>query len=298
MKERQVIEYEMGNVNPAALRYLTRTQDTQGGWGFTPGGTPAVEPTALAVLALQGSAEAADAVQRGRDWLVSIQHEDGGWGLNALDLRSDWHTAWAVLALNRLDRVSTALERGRAWLASVPVYRPEDSEMIQSFNQTLNIDVSLAAWSWGPEEASWVIPTGLAMLALRDDPGAAQARLGEAVRYLDNRRVPGGGWNVGNPVMFDGVLPAHVIPTASSLLALRAFAPEIILPEDLVVLREKALKDQGAKALGWSLFALRSLGEDVSGLSEMLLDSQQADGSWEGNPHSTAIALLGLEAAL
>jgi hypothetical protein len=239
-----------------------------------------------------------DMVRRAQEWLVSIQHEDGGWGMNGLDQRSDWHTAWGVLSLIGLDSLHDVIDRGRAWLVSVPVYRVEDSDMIQAYNQTLNVDASLAAWSWGPAEASWVIPTGLAMLALRGSPGGAQARLVEAVRYLENRRVPGGGWNVGNPAMFDGVLPAHTIPTASSLLALHAFAPHLILPDDLLILREKAQEDKGAKALGWALSALRRIGEDASELTEMLVAAQQADGSWEGNPHSTAIALLGLEGAL
>ena len=87
-------------------------------------------------------------VRRGQDWLVSIQHEDGGWGMNGLDQRSDWHTAWGVLSLIGLDSLHDVIDRGRAWLVSVPVYRVEDSDMIQAYNQSLNVDASLAAWSW------------------------------------------------------------------------------------------------------------------------------------------------------
>jgi hypothetical protein len=69
-------------------------------------------------------------------------------------------------------------------------------------------------------------------------------------------------------------------------------------PAILAVLRQKAIEDGGAKALGWALLTLRTLGEETSALRAQLLAVQQADGSWEGNPHSTAIALLGLEGVI
>jgi squalene cyclase len=285
---------------PDALHFLTATQDLTGGWGYTLRGTPGLEPTALAILALCGLNHAAPVVQRALDWLITTQHEDGGWGLNGSDPRSSWHTAWGVLALAGLAGTADSSQRGRAWLAAVPVYREENLDAIRSYNQDLKIDVSLTAWPWGPAEGSWVLPTALAMLALKGNSPQpeARSRLDEAVRYLENRRVPGGGWNVGNPAMFDGVLPAHTIPTALSLLALHAHAPTFIQPGDTAVLRQKAIEDGGAKALGWALLTLRTLGEETSALLTQLLAVQQADGSWEGNPHSTAIALLGLEGVI
>ena len=287
-------------MSQAAVRYLMDTQDPSGGWGYTPTGTPGVEPTALAVLALRGAAEAASEARRAQDWLASIQNKDGGWGMNGLDPRSGWHTAWGVLALKGEDKYSESIRRGQEWLAAVEVYREQNVDVLKAFNQALKVDFALAAWSWGPNEASWVQPTALAMLALRNDPPivAAQARLDEAVRFLDNRRVPGGGWNVGNPAMFDGVLPAHTIPTALGLLALASYAPDLIQPGDLTVLREKAAEDSDAKALGWALLGLRTMSEETSELSEDLLAEQLDDGSWESSPYSTAISLLGLEGVL
>jgi hypothetical protein len=98
--------------------------------------------------------------------------------------------------------------------------------------------------------------------------------------------------------MFNGVLPAHTFPTALTLLAINAHAPALIQSGDLAVLGQKASADGGAMALGWALLTLRTLGEETSALRAQLLAAQQEDGSWEGNPHSTAVALLGLEGVI
>jgi hypothetical protein len=285
---------------PDALHYLIETQDHSGGWGYADGGTPSLEPTALAILALRDLDQAAPVVHRAVEWITATQHADGGWGLNGLDPRSSWHTAWGVLALSELADTVVSFQRGRDWLVTVPVYRVKDLDAHQSYEQDLKIDINLVGWPWASGEASWVPPTALAVLALnRNSPvPEAQARLEEAVRYLQDRRIPRGGWNVGSPSMFDGVLPAHTIPTALTLLALNVHAPALIQPGDLAVLRQKALEDGGAKALGWALFTMRMLGQETSALRAQLLAVQLADGSWESNPHSTAVAQLGLEGVI
>ena len=56
-------------------RWLLRAQGGDGGWGGAPGVDPSIEETALAVAALTGRADAADAVARGLDWLVAATDE-------------------------------------------------------------------------------------------------------------------------------------------------------------------------------------------------------------------------------
>ena len=283
-----------------SFTFLKETQGAEGGWAYSRHGAAAVEPTALVLLALDGRADATALLEPARAWLLSVQNADGGWGLNALDPLSSWHTAWALLALAGWREAASSLQRGVDWLASVPVYRETSLDVIQFYNRDLRIDISLSAWPWAPGEASWVVPSALALLSSRNYPLSAelQERLDEALHYLVDRRVPGGGWNVGNPAMFDGVLPAHTTPTALALLALHAHAPGLIQSGDLDVLRQVALSDGGAKALGWALLALRTLDEETHAFRNQLLSLQEADGSWEGSPHTTAIALLGLEGAL
>ena len=233
---------------------------------------------------MQGHPDALAMLRRAQDWLVSIQHEDGGWGLNGLDQRSSWHTAWAVLALAGLVAAADSVQRGRDWLSAVPVYRETDDDLVQAFNQDLHLDVRLTGWPWIPTEASWIQPSSLAMLALRGALPAAQERLAGAVLYLENRRVLGGGWNIGNPAMFEGVLPAHATPTSLAILALKEVAPLSIQTADLILLRQCALEDGGPKALAWAILGLRTMGDDVTELKGQLLAAQQADGAGRPAP--------------
>ena len=81
--------------------------------------------------------------------------------------------------------------------------------MQSEMQKTLAIDFSLRGLPWLPEQASWVEPTALGILALGQAPASAEssARVSEAVQYLVDRRCHGGGWNFGNPVMLGAALP-------------------------------------------------------------------------------------------
>lgn len=281
-------------MNTPALNFLLATQNGDGQWGYAPGHGSAVEATAAVVLALTDSGEAEEARNRALAWLISAQNRDGGWGLNREDRRSGWQTAWAVLALSSSDdggREAAAL--GADWLLGVDVFQPDD-DMEQDMRELLGIEPTLRGWPWRPGEASFVEPTALAMLALEAFPDrqGVVARLEEATKYLLDRRCRPGGWNVGNPTMFGQMLPPRAEPTAWTLLALARFKPEAISAGDREALRIQMDLDGGTQALGWGILALQSLGESGEQAFQRLVARQRRDGSWEGNPYHTAVALL------
>lgn len=79
---------------------------------------------------------------------------------------------------------------------------------------------------WMPGSASWVIPTGFALIALKQrracsDSSQLQSRVSVGVQMLLDRACPNGGWNSGNGVVYGEPLPAHAEPTAVALLALQ-----------------------------------------------------------------------------
>lgn len=291
----------------AARSFLLASQDASGGWAYAPGQAPSVEPTAMVMNALSafpGGAEDAQAVQRAVEWLLAGQIQDGGWGIYPEDLQGCWLTAWAVLALSSsfflelpTEQMKLAVEQGAAWLLQVEALQFEDAELLGVGSRVAGIDFSLRGWPWQPGEASWVEPTALALLALTaagftlDEP-----RLAEAVQYLVDRRCPGGGWNVGNPRMFNALLPAHAHPTAWALLALEMVAPDQILPEDLANLKAEMRQDQGTMALAWGLAALLALKQEDEEMRSWLASRQLEDGSWDHNPYWTALAFWALEA--
>jgi len=156
------------------------------------------------------------------------------------------------------------------------------------------VNTGLRGWPWQPGGASWIEPTALAMLALSLGPASDDAaeRLDEAARYMLDRRCSGGGWNFGSPVMFDQRLPARVHPTALALLALRRYRPASVMPDDLAALRRDLRLDGTAGALGWGLVALHAAAESEPSEMVALQRKQQVDGSWNGNPYQTAIAIM------
>ncbi|WP_297715128.1 prenyltransferase/squalene oxidase repeat-containing protein [Thermoflexus sp.] len=279
----------------SAYRFLENAQNPDGGWGYRPGGRSTVEPTGAALLALADLPES-PALAPARLWLERAQHPDGGWGIHLEDPESHWCTAWGVLALLRLDPVAPPALRGVRWLLQASAIRIQADELTAEVRRIFGIDPTLRGWPWRPGEASWVEPTALALLALHVASAAAdhRDRIEEAIRYLVDRRCQGGGWNFGNPFMLGAYLPPRPHPTAWALLALQALAPDAIRPEDIEALRSEMHRDGGALALALGIMALQAFGVEDPIARERLEMLQQPDGSWEGNPYVTALALRAL----
>jgi hypothetical protein len=134
------------------------------------------------------------------------------------------------------------------------------------------------------------------MLALAQDSSQSDvsARVDEAVHYLRDRRCNGGGWNVGNPVMFDALFPPRINPTAWAVLALAEVSPKEILAEDLRVLRDEMVREGSSMAFAWGLIALHRLGEEDAEARAQLASLQQVEDRWRENLFITASACLAL----
>lgn len=278
-------------MNASGYDFLLAAQTEEGGWGYAAGQMPGVEPTSAVLIAAKHHSQEA-AFQKATSWLLDIQHQDGGWGMNPDDPESCWLTAWAVWALAETGHQGEAIGRGVEWLLNEPVLQINNMDDLAAGEKVANIDFSLRGWPWQPGEASWVEPTALSILALTAAGELATPRLMEATRYLENRRCPGGGWNVGNPVMFNAVLPARAHPTAWVITSLARYASQSVLADDLDTLVKDMLGDGGAMALAWGIHALQVQGFDASQTFPDLAKLQLEDGSWEGNPYITAVALM------
>jgi hypothetical protein len=278
----------------SGLEFILSEQNNDGGWGYHPGEDSSMEPTAAAMISLRDS-EADSVLERAIQWVLEGQNADGGWGINSQDDESNWHTAWVIFSLKLLEYKGEALDRGLEWLRGVDTARFSDEDK-EIDSLMASADHAARTWPWLPGEATWIEPTALAMLALVDDadhPVTGQ-RLNDALVFFQERRCPGGGWNVGNPVMFDSSLPARAHPTAWVLFALSNFAPEIIHDDDLEALRIDMYQDGGSLALAWGVLAQGVLGyEDTDGL-ELLLAQQDRNGSWGENLYHTAVALMAI----
>ncbi|MHC4181618.1 MAG: hypothetical protein ACYSWU_29345 [Planctomycetota bacterium] len=153
-------------------------------WGYRAEGATAVEPTALAAMAL-AAGRRREAAERGLQWLAEVQ--DPPW--------------------------TDAAEKAIAWILS---FRGRSLPRSAS----LEHDTTLCGWPWVESTHSWVEPTAINLMALKRSGKADHVRSREAVALLLDRMLPSGGWNYGNTKVLGNTLRPHVQPTGLALAAL------------------------------------------------------------------------------
>jgi hypothetical protein len=191
------------------------------GWGNRPGGSPYVEPTALAALALAGSGSQSGmhksraAVHAAADWLARVQQRDGALGI-APDLpQPRWTTALGVLAWSADDQSLDARNRAVEWLLS-----RQGTTWTPDVAEPFGHDPRIPGWPWVEGTHSWLEPTAMAVLALRRTGEAQHYRTLDGLRLIRDRAIRTGGWNYGNSTVFGADLRPQPAPTGLALLAL------------------------------------------------------------------------------
>ena len=284
-------------MNNPGYQYILSAQNIDGGWGYFPNQPSIVEATSSIVIMLKDHKDFQGSREHALKWLVDSQNNDGGWGIKSNDQESGWQTAWALIALKSSSEYSRPIRDAESWLMDFGLDTLEENETDITIRRQFNIDTNLYGWPWQSGQASWIEPTAMTLLALRSSDNIPQdhERILEAVRYLDDRRCRGGGWNFGNPVMFNKDLPPRTHHTALCLLGLSQVAPERILDEDITTLNE--LLDDELRSLGiaMGILALKSLDQDSSILENKLISMQDPDGSWDRNTYFSAMALIALD---
>jgi len=222
---------------------LLNFRNADGGWPSRRGSSW-TEPTALALLALQGEQVPSKTRALTANWLAKRQSADGGWTPCAEVPTSTWVTSLALLALGQEKDYSGGYGLGTAWLSS-HVY-PEMNSVQSFLKATLGLSPSYAPGSspWFPGTAGWVIPTAYAILALSCWSSRSRNRdheqsMRRAQAYLLSRRCVDGGWNHGGSPQRSESAPSYAETTGLALLALAnhpspSLAPTLNLAERLV----------------------------------------------------------------
>jgi hypothetical protein len=200
---------------------LLQLRERGPGWGNRPGGTPYVEPTALAALALAASVPAANAehsrnaVAEAADWLSRLQQTDGGVGLAPELPRPRWTTPLAVLVWLSGDRHAESSRRAIEWLLG-----QEGTTWSPTPESPYGHDTRLRGWPWVDNTHSWLEPTALAILALKRSGKQTHSRTRDGLALIRDRAIRTGGWNYGNSSVFGADLRPQPAPTGLALLAL------------------------------------------------------------------------------
>lgn len=290
-----------------AVSWLVSRQRTDGGWTYYAGEMAFVEPTAAGLLALLASGvddqQTAEAVRRAAGFLCATQRPDGAWGAFAGDPDASWASAWAAwgLALAAESHpdfgVASAVTRALDWLLA-PLHNEYSQEEIESTKRRLRLDANLVGWPWLEGDAQWVFPTSISIIASAAGGRREEQRVRQGVRFLADRVCKDGGWNFGNPFMIDKYLHSDPIETAAALLALVAAGEELAAirreRRDAVSVLISSGKEPSPITAAWVGMATRVLDLPNDEQREVLLSTQEADGSWQSSPYVTALAILGL----
>ncbi len=252
------------------LPFLLGSQNADGGWGYGAGTQSRVEPTSWAVLALLKSSTSATAegARRGLDWLRGAQLPDGSWPAHAGLREGSWATATACLALHREGSSCEAVTRGAARLCE---WWPREGTLwwrlrhFLSTNSVVRLNPFLRGWGWVPGTSSWVEPTALALVLLRNlpdslHPAGANRRIRMAEAMLFDRICPGGGWNSGNPMVYGVAGVPQVGPTAWALLAMQHHADRADIQRSLDWLESAYRECRGAASLALGHMCLCAYG--------------------------------------
>ena len=248
-----------------------------GGWSYGASiRQAAIEPTCLSLLALRW--DSSPARVRGVKSLLGMQNPNGSWpAFSGDDSEGSGLTALAVIALINNGEMALHTERGIEWLLRS---KGRESHWLwrwkfRTTDTHVQFDPNKFGWPWQPGTCSWVIPTALSIIALKQafvccKPDPVNYRIRRGTEMLLDRACPGGGWNAGNGVVYGIPLGRHLDATAVGLLALGGEQRNDAIASALDWLWRAAATCTAPWSLAWSILALDAYGRPVGTLVDRL----------------------------
>jgi hypothetical protein len=190
-----------------------------GGLPYAPGMPSFSEPTLLMTMAFIAANKTKQA-QPLIEWILKTRNPNGSIGLSREFPREGiWNTSLLAIVMHQLGRQA---ERDAAVEF---ILRLKSIQLNQS--QDNDINTRLVGWPWVPGTFGWVEPTAWALLSLTLAKKADHPRAREGFYLLEDRCIPGGGWNYGNRVVFGHTLMPFWDTSALALLALGDRNPDL-----------------------------------------------------------------------
>jgi len=273
-----------------AIEQLWARRRADGAFAARPAAAGGVDATAWAVLALAAAGEPTARLEPSLAWLAARQREDGRVPLDPELDEVVWPTPLAMLAWSAAaaypDRLSRAADfllsqTGRHWKR-----KPEDP---------VAHDTSIRGWPWVLGTHSWIVPTALALLALRRAGRKDHPRVGEGVALILDRQLPTGGWNYGNTVVFGQRLRPMADTTGAALAALAGLTPREKVTASIHYLEGVVKRLRTPLSLGWGLLGLAAWDVRPAPAADWIEESLAA--SARTGPYETAALAVLLTAA-
>src|SRR5262245_11224747 len=190
-----------------------------GGWPSGHGQKAVIETTCYALMALADDRRFAR--QNAIDLLLRTQNPNGSWpAFEGDDPEGCWTTALAMIALRYAQSSTAPVDKALRWLLN---NRGREGHWLwkwkfRTVDRAVHLNPYKYGWSWFPGTVSWVIPTAISIIALKQTRQAT-ARIELGTEMLLDRTCPEGGWNAGNGIVFGVPLTPHIDATAIALLA-------------------------------------------------------------------------------
>jgi len=162
-----------------------------------------------------------------------------------------WPTALALLAWHRDTQHQEAARKALDFLLSI-----ESMTFPYDGNPSMGTDSSLSGWPWVAGTYAWIIPTSLAMIALKAYGLGNHTRVKEGAKLLLNRQLPSGGWNYGDTFVFDTQLLPFPDTTGFALEALSGLCRRDQVAHSIDYLRATIDTIRAPQSLAWSIFGL------------------------------------------
>jgi hypothetical protein len=232
---------------------------SRGGWASGNGRSATVETTCYALMALRD--RQSPARDKAIDQLMRTQNPDGSWpAFEGDDRKGCWTTSLALIALRFL-RLSADPPNGLEWLLN---NKGREGHWLwkwkfRTLDRAVQFNPDKYGWSWFPDTVSWVIPTALSIIALKQSRTCCGTehvtnRIQLGTEMVRDRACPQGGWNAGNGIVFGAALTPHIDATAIALLALTDGADPAAV-QGLHWLRRASAECLSAYSLAWSTLA-------------------------------------------
>ncbi len=257
-----------------ARRELVKLANANSGWGYKQGGMPAVEPTALAGLALLatgspgGNGVAEGVINSAAQWLASIQQSNGAVGVSATLPWPEWATSYAILIWSNLRGWSAPAAKAGDWLLQQRGMVVADPEHI------LGHDATIPGWPWLEGTTPWLEPTAMAVLAFRKLGMTNHERTRDGLRLIRNRAIASGGWNYGNNTVNGTELRPQPAPTGIALTALSGTCSrDAVIDKACAYLTRLIPALRSGQSLGWALLGLASWGAVPPDADRMLREA-------------------------
>jgi hypothetical protein len=278
-----------------ALR-LRQRQMRSGGWAYFGASQESIEATCMSILGLSPERESASAVE----FLFNSQLANGAWPAFHGDTEGSWTTSLALSTIIVTNHTSEACQRALKWLLAE---KGEEGHWLwrwkfKTVDRNVRFDPDKYGWPWNHGAGSWVIPTALSIIAIKQYTvcarrEAAEARIRLGVEMLLDRACVDGGWNSGNSVVYGVPLGPHVEATAIALLALQDERRNEVVDKSLLWLRQRAATVGSASSLAWTILSLFTYREPIQQLQDRLADII-GDGVGIRNNATLAVVLLAL----